>query len=89
MPEPLALSPTVQASSSSKPTHKSPLRIIDPDPRKTDMEWVKEFVEEYKTTKKRMNWKTCFDEGRNAGYLGTYSNPQSLKNTFNKLNSKH
>jgi 23S rRNA A2030 N6-methylase RlmJ len=52
MPEPLALSPKVQASSSNKPTHKSPLRIIDPNPRKTDMEWVKEFVEEYRTTKK-------------------------------------
>lgn len=89
MPEPLALSPTVQTSSSSKSTHKSPLRIIDPNPKKTDMEWVKEFVEEYRTTKKRMSWKTCFDEGRNAGYLGTYSNSQSLKNTFNKLNSKH
>ncbi|CAO0794295.1 unnamed protein product [Mucor circinelloides] len=89
MQEPLALPPTVQASSSSKPTHKSPLRIIDPNPRKTDMEWVIEFVGEYKTTKKRMNWKMCFDEGRNAGYLGTYSNPQSLKNTSNKLNPKH
>jgi hypothetical protein len=89
MPEPLALSPTVQASSSSKSTHKSPLRTIDPNPKKTDMEWVKEFVEEYRATKKRMNWKTCFDEGCNAGYLGTYSNSQSLKNTFNKLNPRH
>ncbi|CEG80176.1 hypothetical protein RMATCC62417_14546 [Rhizopus microsporus] len=55
MPEPLALSPTVQASSSSKFTHKSSLGIIDPNPKKTDMEWVKEFVKEYRTTKKRMN----------------------------------
>lgn len=44
MPEPLALSLTVQANSSSKSTHKSPLRIIDPNSKKTDMEWVKEFM---------------------------------------------
>lgn len=81
MPELLMLSPTVQTSSSSKPTHKSPLRTIDPNPKKTNME--------YKATKKRMNWKTCSDEGCNAGYLETYSNSQSLKNTFNKLNPKH
>ncbi|CAO3672101.1 unnamed protein product [Rhizopus microsporus] len=68
-------------NSSSKPTHKSLLRTIDPNPKKTNME--------YRTTKKRMNWKACFDEGRNAGYLGTYSNSQSLKNIFNKLNPKH
>lgn len=89
MPEHLALSSTVQDSSSSRSSHESQLRIIDPNPKKTGMEWVKEFVEEYRTTKKRMNWKMCFDEGRNAGYLETYSNFQSLKNTFNKRNSKH
>jgi hypothetical protein len=38
IPEPLALSPTVHVSSSSKLTHKSPLRTIDPNSKKTDME---------------------------------------------------
>lgn len=41
MSEPLALSPTVQANSSTKSTHKSLLRTIDPNPKKTDMECVK------------------------------------------------
>ena len=40
IPEPLALLPTVRANGSSKPTHKSPLKIIDLNSRKTDMEWV-------------------------------------------------
>lgn len=88
MPESLELPSAVQTSSSSKPIHKNPLRVIDPSPRKTDMEWVKEFVEEHKITSKKMNWKKCYDEGRKAGYLGTYSTAQSLKNTFNKLNPK-
>ncbi|KAG2237684.1 hypothetical protein INT48_009622 [Thamnidium elegans] len=44
------------------------------------MEWVKEFVEEYKATKKRMNWKTCIDEGRNADYLGSLIQNKTLNN---------
>ncbi|CEP14887.1 hypothetical protein [Parasitella parasitica] len=84
MPEPLELPTTVHASSSTL-TRASLLRAIESAPKKTDMEWVREFVESYKAAKKRMNWQKWFDKGRNAGYLITYANPQCLKNTFNKL----
>lgn len=62
MPDPLELPQTVQASSSSSSqyTNESPLGAIGLEAKKTDMEWAKEFIQEYKATKKRMNWKTCF-----------------------------
>lgn len=47
----------------------------------------KKFVKEYGTTKENESEKKCFDEGRNAGYLGICSSSQSLKSTFNKQHS--
>ncbi|CAO3627032.1 unnamed protein product [Mucor hiemalis] len=54
MPEPLELPTTAQASSSNScKTRTSPLRMIEAAKKKTDMEWVKEFVNSYKADKKK------------------------------------
>ncbi|ORX46809.1 hypothetical protein DM01DRAFT_1148563 [Hesseltinella vesiculosa] len=66
----------------------NPLRRINAENRKTDLEWANDFVEDCKAKKTKMNWKMCFDMGRAAGYFSTYANPLSLKNTFNGLKSK-
>ncbi|KAG2227719.1 hypothetical protein INT45_004761 [Circinella minor] len=65
---------------SSKITVALPLLPSNP----TDMEFVNHWKREYMKTHKRMNWATCFEEGRNAGLLSAYKNQASLKNTYNK-----
>lgn len=53
------------------------------------MEWNAEFIDNYKSEKKKRNWQVYFDVGRKAGFFNTFANSQSLKNTFNSLKSKN
>lgn len=50
--------------------------------QKTDMEWTKEFVEQYKKENRKMNWKNCYELGLAEGYFKSYKNHQSLKATY-------
>lgn len=71
--EPLEI-PSFVVPSTSKSSSPNPLRFIDPKNKTSDMEWANNFIEECKVLKKRMNWKKCFDMGRESGYFKTYTN---------------
>ncbi|KAI8389468.1 hypothetical protein BD560DRAFT_481002 [Blakeslea trispora] len=47
---------------------------------KTDME----YIEQFKESEERMNWKKCFEEGKTEGFFSLYSNFSSLKTAYYK-----
>ncbi|KAI9365898.1 hypothetical protein BD770DRAFT_377499 [Pilaira anomala] len=55
-------------------------------PQKDDIQYAREFKEEYLKNHKRMNWKACYDKGLNEGYFSTYKSHITLKSTFNEVN---
>ncbi|CAO3615409.1 unnamed protein product [Cunninghamella echinulata] len=48
MPEPLEITPSVMLSTSTS-SSPNPLRFIDSENKKSDIEWASNFIEEYKT----------------------------------------
>ncbi|CAO3651264.1 unnamed protein product [Cunninghamella blakesleeana] len=85
--EPLEIPPSVVPSTSTN-TSPNPLLFIDSKNKKSDIEWTGNFIEGYKLLKKRMNWRKCFDMGRESGYFKTCANHLSLKSTYNNVKSK-
>ncbi|KAG2218849.1 hypothetical protein INT45_011273 [Circinella minor] len=80
MPEPMSLPPNVRPLANYQP--QLVLEEIPGTGRKTDMEWTKTFVDEYKKEKRKMNWKDCYELGLEEGYFKSYKNYQSLKTTY-------
>lgn len=54
-----------------------------PTRKKDDMEYARRFKEEYLKGNRRMNWKLCFEKGREKGFFKSYKDHITLKNTFN------
>ena len=51
---------------------------------KEDTQWCREFVEKCKKEKRKVSWKTCYEDGFERGYFKPYKSYQSLKIMYHK-----
>lgn len=82
MSEPISLPTNVEPSANYQA--QQVLKEIPVTKRRTDMEWTKEYVDQCKKEKRKMNWKNCYELGLAEGYFKSYKNHQSLKSTYNQ-----
>ncbi|KAI7857339.1 hypothetical protein BDC45DRAFT_532716 [Circinella umbellata] len=83
MPEPRSLPEGVIGS-----TGRTTVTILPSLPlpeKKTDMEFVEEFVTEWRKDHMQISWKECYKQGVNKGFFKSYSDSASLKSTYYEL----
>ncbi|KAI7848338.1 hypothetical protein BDC45DRAFT_541050 [Circinella umbellata] len=50
--------------------------------REMDKQWIKEFIDRYKSENRKMNWKACYELGLQEGYFKSYKSYKSLKSSY-------
>ncbi|KAI8146821.1 hypothetical protein BJV82DRAFT_398664 [Fennellomyces sp. T-0311] len=61
------------------------LPLLQAPQGKTDMEYVKEFIAEWKKNHPRVSWKECYRQGVSKGFFKSYTDSSSLKSTYYEM----
>lgn len=83
MPPPPELSELAKSLVNQSSSNIDILRA-EADLPKTDMEYVQQFKE----SEEKMDWKKCFEGGKKEGFFSSYSNYSSLKTAYYKKSNK-